>query len=188
MPYEFQITGLSDAVNVLDDYEDLFKKTTQELNDISLPIPNLGISLKVTGLDKVKKPFVVLEKQIKKAHTKAVRLLAEELSKALDEAMESSVWNWTSDTRDIVDTGELKKSKKIVVTSDSDIHIFYGTDYAAIVHYGGYFNPYGNQNAKMFYPGRPWVTSLIEGGGPIDRFDFGKIYSAFLLAELNSLI
>lgn len=189
MGYSLKMTGLTEVKKMLGDYKKLVNETVDGLNgDVRLPIPNIGVDLVITGLDKAKQPFDVLQKQIKKAHLKAVRLMADEFSKALDDAMESNVWDWNGDKRDIIDTGELKKSKKVIVDSDGDIHIFYGTDYAAIVHYGGYFYPYGNENAKTFYPGRPWVTALIEGGGPIDQFDFGKIYGTFLISELNTMI
>ena len=188
MGYSLKMTGLTEVKKMLSDYKKLVSTVNGLDGQVRLPIPNIGVDLVVTGLDNAKRPFDVLEKQIKKAHIKAVRLMAEEFSKALDNAMESSVWDWKGDTRDIIDTGELKKSKKVIVDSDGDIHVFYGTDYAAIVHYGGYFYPYGNQNAKTFYPGRPWVTALIEGGGPVDQFDFGTIYGTFLISELNSMI
>ena len=189
MGYSLKMTGLTKAKGMLDDYKKLINETVDGLNsEVRLPLPKNEVDLVITGLDKAQKPFNILQKQIKKAHVKAVRLMADEFSKALDDAMESSVWDWKGDKRDIIDTGELKNSKKIIVDSDGDIHIFYGTDYAAIVHYGGYFYPYGNQNAKTFYPGRPWVTALIEGGGPVNQFDFGRVYGTFLISELNNII
>ena len=188
MGYSLKMTGLTEVKKMLSDYKKLVSTVNGLDGQVRLPIPNIGVDLVVTGLDNAKRPFDVLEKQIKKAHIKAVRLMAEEFSRALDDAMESNVWDWKGDTRDIIDTGELQKSKKVIVDSDGDIHIFYGTDYAAIVHYGGYFYPYGNQNAKTFYPGRPWVTALIEGGGPVDQFDFNTIYGIFFVSELTKLI
>ena len=49
--------------------------------------------------------------------------MAAEFSKALDDAMDSNVWDWKGETRNIVDTGELKKAK-VIVDSDGDIHVF----------------------------------------------------------------
>tara|TARA_Y100000004_G_C8871718_1_gene393599 strand:+ start:394 stop:966 length:573 start_codon:yes stop_codon:yes gene_type:complete len=189
MSYRLKVTGLTDVKNIFAENKKIISQAVNDLSrDLRLTLPSLGVDVDLTSLKKAEEPLVLLQKQIKDAHMAAVNLMAAEFSKALDDAMESSVWSWGTDNRDIVDTGELKKSKKVVVDSDGDIHVFYGADYAAIVHYGGYFHPYGNENAKTFYPGRPWVTALIEGGGPIDQFNFSAIYRILFVTELNKLL
>lgn len=190
MKLGLKVTGLTEIAKTLNENKKTITDAVKNLGDTELKVsfPGIGLDLDLSEFNQANRPLVEIQKGIKKAHAKAVRLMAAEFSKALDEAMESNVWDWKGDTRDIIDTGELKNSKKVIVDSDGDIHVFYGTDYAAIVHYGGYFYPYGNENAKTFYPGRPWVKSLIEGGGPIDQFDFNTIYGILFISELNKLI
>lgn len=150
---------------------------------------NLGVDIiikdpEVGNLDKLEK---LLIKEIGKAHAFAVRAVRKQLETALDEAMDSPVWNWINDTRDIVDTGALKASRKVIIDSDNDIHIIYNEDYAAIVHYGGYSPVFGDPSKTYYYPGRPWVTALLEGGGPIPQFQFEPIYQAAFVKYLGSV-
>lgn len=117
--------------------------------------------------------LVTAEKGVAEAN----RIIADMLAIALDEAMESVVWMWSDGaSRDIIDTGALKKSRTITVEGPR-IMISYNLPYAALVHYGGYVLPYGNRNAQRVYlPGRPWVQSVVLGGGPIPRLNFEEIY------------
>lgn len=71
----------------------------------------------------------------------------------------------------LVDTGNLKSSL-IVTTGNDGINIAYTAPYAALLHFGGYIIPYGNQNAKPVYiPGRPWVDMAIA------KYDFNNALS-----------
>ena len=98
--------------------------------------------------------------------------LAKEVEVALTSALRSSVWSWKGGSRDIYDTGNLAGSASVEATSDS-ISVSYSAPYANIVHNGGYIQPYGNASARPVYlPARPWVTSVLYGGGPIEPFDF----------------
>ena len=73
------------------------------------------MDLDLTEFNQADRPLVEIKKGIKKAHLKAVKLMAAEFSKALDDAMDSNVWDWKGETRNIVDTGELKKAKKLLL-------------------------------------------------------------------------
>lgn len=102
-------------------------------------------------------------------------LIAQKLSDALDQAMEAAVWRWENGTRDIVDTSRLRSSKSITASGDG-IDVVYNAPYASLIHYGGYILPYGNQSAeKVYIPPRPWVQSVISGGGPVPQFDFAAV-------------
>lgn len=150
-----------------------------------LELPRLNIKFKFTTKN-VEEFTARLPAIINDAHKKAIKDLIPLLREALDSAMESNVWDWDGDSRDIVDTGELKRSLKISVDENNNLHIVYDKDYAAIVHYGGYFNAFGNKNATRYYPGRPWVKSVIEGGGPVPQFDFTGHYRSFFINHINS--
>ena len=117
-------------------------------------------------------------KAIKEAHSKALLLLAEDLELALAAAMEDNVWDWDYGDGDIYDTGALQKSGRVIVSGDS-LQVVYDEEYAAIVHYGGYISPYGNPNVSIYMPGRPWVQSVILGGGPVPQFDMAGTYSKY---------
>lgn len=94
------------------------------------------------------------------------------LAEALDAAMSANTWKWSTGSRDIVDTGALKNSLKIEWNGMKAI-VRYDQPYAALIHEGGYIYPYGNQNASPVYiPGRPWVRSVLVGGGPVPVFNW----------------
>ena len=98
--------------------------------------------------------------------------LAGAVQLALQKALRSPVWDWEDGTRDIVDTGRLASSG-LVTASAKGINVTYTVPYANLVHNGGYIYPYGNKDARPIYmPGRPWITSVLYGGGPVEKFDF----------------
>lgn len=187
MGVKLKITGLTEArrhlKKVQEDTEDSIRKLENEKIELIIG----GIQLKADVKDdKVMNFLRELPQIIKAAHNSVMKQMAELLRTALNEAMESPVWDWKSDTRDIIDTGALRDSLNLYTDSDGDIHIMYGEDYAGIVHYGGYFHPYGNKLIKQYYPGRPWVTAVLEGDGPVDKFDFEVEYKRLMEIELES--
>lgn len=116
------------------------------------------------------------ERAINRASTR----IAQDLQGALSAAMASGVWSG----EDLIDTGELMNSGNVSVTADG-ITISYDAPYAALVHYGGYIHPYGNINARVYLPPRPWVESVLFGGGPVQRFDFESYYIEEIRAEFS---
>lgn len=99
---------------------------------------------------------------------------------ALDDAMAASVWQAIGGTGDIVDSGALRNSLEVSATQGK-ITIRYEEDYAALVHYGGYITPYGNPSIeKVYIPPRPWVQSVLQGGGPVAPVDFPATYKEAL--------
>lgn len=98
--------------------------------------------------------------------------LAQEVKSALDAALKANVWAWKDDVRDIYNTGELASSGEVSAGADGII-VSYSAPYANLVHNGGYIYPYGNEKARPVYlPARPWVSSVLYGGGPVPQFDF----------------
>ena len=98
--------------------------------------------------------------------------IGRELKLALDQALRAPVWAFNDGARDIFDTGALMASGQ-VITSGLQLTVVYGADYAMLVHNGGYIYPYGNKNLQpIFLPGRPWIRSVLFGGGPVPQFDF----------------
>lgn len=107
--------------------------------------------------------------------------LAQEVEKALTAALRAPVWNWRSGARDIYDTGELARSVNIAI-SGTGISVSYSAPHASIVHNGGYIFPYGNKSARPIYlPPRPWIQSVLYGGGPVPKFDL----EGFMAENLN---
>jgi len=132
------------------------------------------------------------------AHAQTLAALAPEIKKALTDAMNSKVYDWDYGDGDIVDTGKLRDSAQVVADSES-IMVSYsatssgdGTDYAALVYYGGYYiYPYGNPNIQVFMPGRPWIKHVLIGGhSGINKFPLTDRYlfyfEKFLVAQLPS--
>lgn len=116
----------------------------------------------------------------------AISVVSDAVQTALDAAVSSSAWAWSSGgARDIVDTGELKNSLT-VTASGNDIFIEYGAPYAAFVHEGGYIRPYGNTSVDTVYiPGRPWVDAVLLGNGPVPSVDLDKIIGDAIDSEIR---
>ena len=103
---------------------------------------------------------------------KALSSVANELKMALDAALMAPVWAWTDGSRDIYDTGALAASGNVVINSNG-LSVLYSAPYANLVHDGGYIHPYGNKKIEPVYlPPRPWIRSVLYGGGPVPKFDF----------------
>jgi hypothetical protein len=114
--------------------------------------------------------------QVERAISSANETISQRLADALDQAMRSQVWGTSGGNADIIDSGALSASLNVTV-SGTQINVSYGEPYANLVHYGGYILPYGNASLeKVYVPPRPWVQSVLQGGGPVPRFDFESIY------------
>jgi hypothetical protein len=144
---------------------------------------NVGINFKFNiNFDKNSADFSFFKRGIKLGNERVVPALRE----ALDGAMSSSIWAWNSGgTRDIVDTGKLRDSL-MIQSSTSGFNVSYGAPYAALVHYGGYIQPYGNANIdKVYIPARPWANSVLLGDGPVPIFDWQAVYRDAILGEFR---
>lgn len=142
----------------------------------------LNLKLDIEGLEDLK-DFInyidVLPDKIEEAHHKTMENIVLRLKEALDDAMSSAIWQWTGDTRDIVDTGALKASGKVSYNrATQNISIIYGEEYAALVHYGGYVKSGYNSEVQIYYPARPWVQAVLTGGNGVTAFPFALIYKA----------
>lgn len=187
MSYQLKVTGITEAKRFLKELKETVKIAVKEIDGggFSIDIPGIKTFTKsnISDFD----DFVArLPAIFRESHKAAIKNMTESLRMALNDAMESPVWDWNGDNRDIIDTGALRDSLNLYADSDGDIHIMYGEDYAAIVHYGGYFHPYGNKTIKQYYPGRPWITAVLNGGGPVDQFDFESEYKRLLGIEFSS--
>lgn len=184
-----KITGITETKKALTEFENQLKKQLKaKKKTIAIDIAS---GIKIDFVIEQKESFAELAKtlgrKIKNIHKKAMLAVANDLEDALNSSMNSAVWDWNGDTRDIVDTGQLRDSLNLVLDSDGDIHILYNQDYAAIVHYGGYFNPYGNPKVSLYYPGRPWVDSVLFGGGPVSQFNIEESYAIHFSKLIASL-
>lgn len=130
---------------------------------------------------------------------KGNEIIRTQLASALDNAMNSNVWKWTpgvttdrkngqsvESPRNIVDTGALQGSLRFNVKGNS-IDFAYREPYSRLVHWGGYIQPYGNPNAsKVYVPGRPWITSVLNGENGFEAFPFKQIWSQTIKSEFSS--
>lgn len=142
-----------------------------------IPIPGIKYSL---SIDTRNAEAVLMEFAEQKATELAERFtesLEIELKTKLDAALRAS-WGWSSGSRDIIDTGELARSFSMSTGSDQ-ISFGYSSEYAGLVHYGGYIRPYGNPNADLVYlPARPWIDAVLgDAPGPITPIDASQIMS-----------
>lgn len=129
------------------------------------------------------------------AHEKTLAALASEIKQALTNAMNTKAYDWDYGDGDIVQTGALRDSVEVRADHESIIVTYSasssgdGTDYAAIVYYGGYIHPYGNPNVQIYMPARPWVKHVLVGGYPgVEKFPLTDRYfyyfEKFLIAQL----
>ena len=129
------------------------------------------------------------ESQIRKRLTDAINqasiAIARDLKTALDDAMQSSVWQRADGTKsDIVDEGRLMASGRVTLSS-SGLLIEYTEPYATLVHYGGYIAPYGNLSSRVYLPPRPWVEAVLRGNGPVAAFPFSDYYERYVSQAFN---
>ena len=170
------------AVKVTDNFDKAFpSKKVKAKEKLTIPVFGfsfpmvLGIRVEATFLDPVNE-----EKITGEAMQKIDEFMPElkmELTAALNGALTASVWAWKDGgMRDIVDTGQLAATLSIE-TSGSGVKVSYSSPYANLVHNGGYIQPYGNKAARPIYlPARPWVKSVMEGGGPVPQFDIQEFF------------
>jgi hypothetical protein len=119
-----------------------------------------------------------------RAINRASQRITTDLKKALDDALKSNVWSGTNGDNDIFDSGQLLSSGSVSITQNG-IKISYTAPYANLIHYGGYIYPYGNQNARIYLPPRPWVESVLLGNGPVPKFDFLSYYLQEIRSEFR---
>ena len=130
---------------------------------------------KVEGKIETAKMKAAVNKAIVKGAQKGSTYVEVGLRKALDNSIDSQ-WSWISGSRDIVDTGKLKASAKIITKfaqTKVTFQVQYNTPYASFVHYGGAIKPYGNKSAAtVILPARPWVQAVLTGSHGQPQFDF----------------
>jgi len=163
-------------VTTTDNLNQVFKKQKTFLGNLKVPVIGLNMTAPI-GFDARHgevDPVDQAELQAKAAAmiAEVTDDLANAVQLALDKALRSTVWAWEGGSRDIVDTGELARSGE-VTASAKGISVTYSAPYATLVHNGGYIYPYGNKRARPIYLlGRPWVSAVLYGTGPVKKFDF----------------
>lgn len=131
------------------------------------------------------------------AHLQTLQALAPEIEAALTDAMNARVWDWSYGDGDIVQTGQLRDSVTVLASEQSLVVTYSaqstgdGTDYAAIVYYGGYINPYGNPSIQIYMPGRPWIKEVLVSGNKVPKFPLTERYlfyfEKFILEKIPNL-
>ena len=157
--------------------------------------------IKQSGTD-VKKATAAIQQGVIRASTEVERVLPQ----YLNDAMVSPVWGpfspkqpysrangeiVSTGLRDLVDMGNLHGSMSIKVSflqTRTNIQIKYGAPYARLVHEGGVIQPWGNQYAdSVVLPARPWITSVLTPGGPVQPYDYTKVYNDEIASAWNSV-
>ena len=156
-----------------------------ELEPKNLPKIRASINFK-TGLqiNKVSLDATGILNRLQGAIGRANARITVDLKAALDAALRAGVWSTPGGVRDIYETGELLSSGSVTL-SPNGVTVSYDAPYAALVHYGGYIHPYGNMSARVYLPPRPWLDSVMRGGGPVPEFDFKRYYLEEIEAEFR---
>lgn len=122
--------------------------------------------------------------KIRQGINRANQRIMVDLKEALDSAIQSGVWAGLQGSADIYDTGALMQSGTVTMSGDG-VTIAYSAPYAALVHYGGYLFPYGRTESRVYLPPRPWVDAVLNGNGPVPRFDFERYYREEIVASFK---
>lgn len=143
-----------------------------------------------------KKVATKMKKAIVKGVQRGMARVETSLSKALDDALMGSTWEWTGKAtvrqngqtvgspRNIIDTGFLRNSKSLKVSylqTKTTVEVKYNAPYANLVHFGGMIRPYGKEGRQLVaLPPRPWITAVLEGGWGIEKLDVDSIVNEAL--------
>ena len=164
-------------VTVTDNFGNAFKATKKTVGKVEVGFVALKMVVPIVFDSDIELDKDVVDEQAIEAEVQAkintlMGKLTKEVKSALDAALKAPVWAWNDGARDIFDTGELARSGSVTASPDGII-VSYSAPYANLIHNGGYIQPYGNKSARPVYlPGRPWIDSVLYGGGPVPQFDF----------------
>jgi hypothetical protein len=158
---------------------DLMPKIPKRLTVSATSSLGAMLQMRITAV-----PASDFEARLEAAIARASQRIATDLKQALDDALRSGVWLTRSGPADIYETGELLASGSVTVDQNG-LTIAYDAPYAALVHFGGYIHPYGNLQARVYLPPRPWVQSVLNGGGPVPQFDFQQYYTQEIAAAFR---
>jgi len=154
---------------------------------ITMPTPSLDTK------DKTDKQVKAMKRALSRGIQRGGARIETSLKQALDNAMQSTNWNWPRTTlrkngstagrsRDIIDTGKLQKSGKVVakyLVTKTTMEVRYTAPYARLVHEGGYITPYGKEGRTAVYvPGRPWIRSVMVGENGYEKFEVDSVMNA----------
>lgn len=164
----------------------VIKRLIRAMNDLESKEGSISAPIKIksaadfTALKTLTSKF---REECNLAHEQTLVDLAPEIEAALTVAMNTTAYKWAYGDGDIVDTGQLRDSVDVVADAESIIITYSarssgdGTDYAAIIYYGGYIHPYGNPNFKIYMPQRPWIKHVLVGGYPgVEKFPLTDRY------------
>lgn len=165
----------------------------------SLKLPKL--TTKADSKTQKKKAGSALSQGVLKSSTE----IESTLPSRLNESMSEVIWGpfnpkypylsrggnpRTSGMRSLIDTGELKDSLKIKTSflkGKTVIGISYSAPYAALTHYGGAIQPYGNKNAAtVLLPPRPWISKVIGTSENKGSYDMHSVLERNILAAWQS--
>ena len=175
----------------------VIKRIIKAMQEIDNNDGAIGAAIKIKSaadFTSLKTLATKFKKEANLAHAQTLRSLAPEIKDALTAAMNTKAYDWDYGDGDIVDTGQLRDSVQ-VVADDVSIMVTYsaqssgdGTDYAALVYYGGYA-PYGNPNIQVFMPARPWIKHVLVGGYPgVEKFPLTERYLYYFEKNLKKLL
>lgn len=108
-----------------------------------------------------------------KAHKRALKELAVWFNKRCREEIESPKWAYPTNPkiRDIVATGRLRDSARIIMLPGGGFEVVWEADYSTDVHEGG-TSPEG-----VRFPGRPWTRDPLA--------ELPAMYAKLLAANLS---
>ena len=133
-------------------------KILSSLDDVSLALPQIKMQVDTSKFNRA-----VQALKTKYDGDKLAEGLRSGIDLALKLVISEKIWEVADGRDDIIDTGALLASQSVTVIG-STIIVTYDEPYAALIHYGGYIVPYGNESASRVYlPPRPWAETVLKG-------------------------
>lgn len=162
----------------LDELNNILKTRTYNFSTSVRYKPGLRISSRLYSVNE-------LTRNIDKGAIRAILNMGDIIKRNLALAITSDIWRTNNGLDDIYISGELLNSVNIE-PSNKKLVISYDVPYAALIHYGGYISPYGNESsAKVYIPPRPWISAVLNGTNGLPEINYRDIIISALASSIS---
>jgi hypothetical protein len=157
-----------------------------------------------------------LAKRAEAAAERAMQMVMGELFGAMQESFDAKAWDWPRDLptrkldgatlaekianynagkgiragspRNLIDEGNLRRTGSFRMQGKYQAKFTWSSEYATLMHEGGWIRPWGNENARSIIPARPWTRAVLgtENVSAIKPFPIDKRLKDVWLAKFRS--
>ena len=165
---------------------------------------------------KVRVDSAGLYRRAEQAAERATEIVMGELRGAFQQSFTAKTWDWPRDLptrklegatlaekianynagkgiragspRNLIDEGNLRRNSSWEMTGKYQAKFTWSSDYANLMHEGGWIYPWGNKNARSIIPARPWTRAVLgtENVSAIKPFPFQKRLKDVWMAKFKA--